>query len=529
MNHPLSCRRFRDENSNGIDSEKPTAKMETDIYQFDEDNRIERTPEPEPERRYPKRERKQRNGYQMGSSISAKPKSKKFIKQDDDDLEKMDFWYSWYDWSDCKLAKRYDKERNFYPQPGPSQLNYYEDDVIVGYYRSMDKCENEHGKKRTTPQRQSTRDAKTAKKSSTKNKDKLSNNVQLSMLDEDSDWENDIQMQSFYEQSFVQNATLLSNKSIDGADSNSPNSFNSSVQTVKNESPLNTTLSTPVLVKIIENLKNTSTDLKNELGKNEPDACTIKPKQNAPRPSDVRLALNSHEIPKIVHPVPFYSDPNDVLVENSKKEIGHTVLQLAGNAVNDCDEFESLLNIQGMTKWQRSIGLRSMTRHNNTKTIDHPNGIRQRLSRSNKIVNLEPSVKPPTKNHVEIWLKMRAQTIENRSKHCEIINLDDDDDDVKKNINNDIAAIDISKNSEENQQKLPSNTLNNDLYKALCSRKELTVSLVSKQKKTEQLKPQSLEAEKQTDSDDDVICLDEPIQSQNNNHSFGGQLVRCSK
>lgn len=93
----------------------------------DDDDIIETTPEPV--RRYPKRNRTPRQ-YLLRSEMPTAAKKRKFKPQPSNEGNKIDSIYSWYEWSDCEIAKRYDEERNFFPQPGPSNLNYYEDDNL---------------------------------------------------------------------------------------------------------------------------------------------------------------------------------------------------------------------------------------------------------------------------------------------------------------------------------------------------------------------------------------------------------------
>lgn len=536
-NNHLSCRRIQYKSNSVTRSAADSTQQHCDSD--DDDEVDDSTPEREPEKitRYPKRVRVPRVStlaqYQMGTTTAKKPRKPR--KRDDDELNKMDTWYSWYKWSDCKLAAQYDKERHFLPQPGPSNLNYYEDDKLIGYYRpvtkhttkinesiskSVDNVERSVAKKRlsnTPPQRKSSRKAKLQKF----NDGDLAivNGISSPNLSEDSDCETDIHMQSFYEQSFIQNAPTPTPSggflTCDESDDDIYNGNNSNSQA---ESLANTTISTPVISKFLENLKNSSSELKvNRLRpqkQNEPnDRCTIKPSKRAPHPSDVNNVLNSHELPKVIHSVPFYSDPNDVIANNSKKEIGHTVLQLTSNSVADCDEFQSELNVVGIGKWQRLIGMRAIRcsqRILDGKVLQNENTIRKEKS-----VLISPSYMPPTKDNVNKWLDMRAQlNIKKRTieQQKQMMNGHDHDDSPQKIRREKAIAALIEQNDDIEDVSPTINDSKDELMRVLRSKKDITVSMVPKRGKAKILKSQSDNENKiQTDSDDDndVVCLDD--------------------
>ncbi|XP_055316014.1 DNA polymerase zeta catalytic subunit isoform X2 [Sitodiplosis mosellana] len=523
----------------------------------DDDEVIETTPErePETERRYPKRTRTTRISALARYQLAAgNKKVKKPRKRDDDELNKMDFWYSWYKWSDCELAKCYDEERNFFPQPGPSNLNYYEDDVITGYYRPLasksthkdneaaatsgDKAGESTAKKRlnsTPPQRYSSQKVKVQKLNDAKGDSPGLFSVYSPILSEDSEEENDIHVQSFYEQSIVANMATPTQ-----ANGNAPDddTFNVGEINSQSESFANTTLSTPVISKFLENLKNSSSELKIQRvlrPRRQKDTCTIKPTVRAPHPNDAKRVLDSHEFPKAIHPVPFYSDPNDVIANNSKKEIGHTVLQLTGNAVADCDEFKSQLNVLGIGKWQRLIGMQAIRcsqRILDSRILNNETTIRKFLAKE-KPVLIRPVYAPPTKENVRNWIDMRSKTKQKKrtSDQYSTMNGVHDDADSPEKIRREKAIAALYECDDEAAAAAAvaptTNGFDHDIMRVLRSNKDLTVLLVSKRTgKTNILKSHSDDENKITRSDNsddeddnDVVCLDDPKPSKPTQHT----------
>lgn len=478
-----------------------------------------------------------------------KKKAKKPKKRDDDELNKMDFWYSWYKWSDCKLAQRYDKERNFFPQPGPSNLNYYEDDILDGYYRpilkntvkgieriskSVDKEKwsppLSTTKKRinnTPPQRYSSRKAKVQKLNNAI-VDSPAANVYKSPST-DFDLENDIHVQSFYEQSFVQNVstpTQQDDEILNGNESDDDISNGVGINS-QGESFGNTTISTPIISKFLESIQNSSSELKLKNQRLRPrlkstHTCVIKPSKRGPHMSHVKEILDSHELPKVIHPNPFYSDPNDVIASNSKKEVGNTILQLTGNALADCDAFESQLNVVGIVKWQRLIGMRALRcsqRILDTKVLENENTIRKFLAKE-KPVFITPSYAPPSKREVNNWLNMRMNNSKKKRISDQYPKMNGDHCDSPGEIQRQktIDALNLSDDAKEKISS-PTNGIKNDMMRVLRSKKEITVSLVPKRNKGNILKSQSDDQNKtriDSDEGDDVVCLHdtEPTKNQ---------------
>lgn len=532
-------------------------------------------------RRYPLRERKPRTNLQSfinGSTSTVEKKRKKPPTQNDDDLDKLDALYSWYKWSNCKLAERYDKERNFFPQPGPSNLNYYEDDDIVGYYRPI----GDGKPKKNGVTRSNGSSIKAEKKTPPKTRGRKRNDTQAispipSMWQsnsDNSDWEDDIHVQSIYEQSFAENLNMNAKNSpaCDAISPTPPNHFDwNGSETPKNTNAfLDTTIPTPVLSKFLENLKSAASNEANGQSMKSQrirtiGQCKITPLENTPHRSDIVEALNTHKIPKMTHPIPHYSDPNDILDDHSKKEIGHTILQLHANGINDCEDFQSELNglngeFIGLAKLQRlmtSTNNMPRTRNNNSKTIESAGKCRKFFARE-QTTKISPSEIPPTHSQAIEWMKER--TVNNTKKRTSASYGDKDVENPAK-VQRQNSVSDMKKlnqnhhhNNNNYQQKNSNDVKQNgsqerDIVSELLAKSELTVTRITRSNSTKRNTiPQSTDAnhvqmindnnnskyqdEKDGDADDDdddVICLSDNLPTKEpvtNSFSQVGRLRR---
>lgn len=520
-----------------------------------ENDMMDSTPERESsspvlERRYPKRNRKPRTDltdYHIKTSTSKESKRKKSSTDDDDDddLGKLDMLYSWYKWSDCKISQRYDKERNFYPQPGPSNLNYYEDDDLTGYYKPVKVKESATRSNRLLSKRanekRSTETKTKERKTSEVHKDSLIVKGLLSpSFSNDSDWENDIQVQSFYEQSCRKRSILATQNRADELSpiSLSPE-YNETSGEINGAPNMNTTLNTPMMTKFLESIKMpTSEEKPRTMQRASPDRCTIQFK-NIPSRTNIKQVLNSHQLPKVVHPIPFYSDPNDILAEGSKKEIGHTILQLNGNAVNDCDEFESQLNINGMVKWQSLIAHQSQRGLRARDKKSHENGINVRGALAKQIlVRTKPASLPPNREQAKKWLKMRAKTNDIKRTAAQLNNHDRNECPAKIRRENGISNKNTSKpiDSIHETQTVKQNGFKEDAMNKLLSKPELTIRRITRQgtKQITQLFSNDenhvqYPDENNDDSNDDVIFMSETLPTNRTNDISFGQLVGYTK
>ncbi|XP_052868750.1 DNA polymerase zeta catalytic subunit [Anopheles cruzii] len=136
---------------------------------------------------------------------------------------------------------------------------------------------------------------------------------------------------------------------------------------------------------------------------------TITPTASAPSYEDASRAIESFEIPAVVNRTPFYGDPADV---TGKKEVGHTVLHIPGNSLNDVEDFRSAIG-----------GLRSLNtlRYDNLQRV-YGDSIHQALGtgvpRSDRMlellssdatVRIRPAELPPTHREAVSWLDARCR------------------------------------------------------------------------------------------------------------------------
>lgn len=498
-----------------------------------EEELIEANGNDEMKRRYPKRDRKPRVAFEIGNQLNTdsekktKPKLKR--SKDDDgeggDLEKMDFWYSWYEWSDCEISKQYDRERNFFPQPGPSTLNYYEDEDLSGYYRPvvMETPLNSRMRKRKyTTGWDSNRKTKINK--SKINIDFDTNDPLSPPSSDNSDWENGIEVQSFYEQSFAQqNSATKFSRSPDVTVSPIPKC--SPHQNIdENSDPNNTSISMPMMAKILKNILDTSTVEKVRKLPKRINSVTIRPAEKPSNHNETVRTMNVHNISEAVHPIPFYSDPNDLIADNTRKEIGNTILQLKGESVNDCEEFRSQINVSGIHKWQHLVATSSTSRNlrkvnNKSKTLDDDiNTVRKILTKDNKIIKIKPTLRAPKFKDSKKWL-VHLLSLPNEKSNSFAIDLDtknhhhhqmDVDSPVKVRREKATAVLqdsdDDCKIIDDNRGLNGCNSEfhNNDHVNRLLHNKNITLSVVSKSGKKE-----AVLSRPSDDDSDDVICLDD--------------------
>lgn len=71
------------------------------------------------------------------------------------------------------------------------------------------------------------------------------------------------------------------------------------------------------------------------------NVCIITPSLAPPDPSEVPQRMAEFNIPKFVHPSPFYSNPKDV---TGKKEVGHNILEVTGKRLCDLEDFKPALH-----------------------------------------------------------------------------------------------------------------------------------------------------------------------------------------
>lgn len=420
--------------------------------------------EPPPaERRYPQRNRKPRTdltGTYLSSLCGTEQKKPKHHpkKQNEEELDKLDLMYSSYAWSECKLAERYDKDRKFVPQPGPSTINYYENDIIDGYYKPITKPTSRARRKRSNSNESNDANGKRAKTEE--------NGVPRDPLDTEYDYsesvydyESDgIMVHSFYGQSFIQNTPII--------EQDSPDMFVSPV-TENDDGRANTTILTPMVQKFLETVVS-----------DDNEKYMIRPQLDPPNKDDVNAEIKSNQILPIEHPTPYYSDPADIIPANAKKEIGQTVLRLRGRSTNDCEEFKSSnVNIIGLNEMKKQFGKNCAKADLNIS--------------SKRSIQIRPITEPPTLEAARAYLREMHDSAQSKNnnnlsspdkangKHSSIAL---EDSPVKTTYEQPSAVIEIS--DESNDSTDPNSNLGITLSKILAN-KEISLYSNSKNAKNE--------------------------------------------
>ncbi|XP_037034601.1 DNA polymerase zeta catalytic subunit isoform X2 [Bradysia coprophila] len=269
-------------------------------------------------------------------STQSKDKQDKKAKKKELQLEDM------YDWSDCKVAWEHDKKYNFFPEPGPSHINYYENVSLPGYYapKTIDDA-----------------------------------------MDGDNQSQYDIHIQSMYE------ASLLHQSPISQT-ANSPDllfNISDADDDLASVSPFQ--ISTPLLHSIKSNFRNKDTYI-------------VTPVTITPTAECVRTDLINYDLPQVVSKTPFYSNCDDVA---HIKEVGNHIFQLPN--LDDCESFDSSLIETGLNAWRRNIYMNIMSMDDKeklqNKSLDE---IREFFAVQKRIVII-PSKTPPSVQQVKLWLR----------------------------------------------------------------------------------------------------------------------------
>lgn len=236
----------------------------------------------------------------------------------DDEIENL---------SPTEITSRQDKERNFYPQPGPSH-------VYISPMRIPTKIEapspntsilnsqklkdnlNELARAFGTPP------GKVVTKSEP-------NTAEFS--DEEFDYEEDDHISSFY------NQTMMLDDFISEEDEDTE---------VKSEDTIE--------------IANTECQV----------PCIITPAIDPPEVSEVLERLKDFNIPQFVNPSPFFSCSKDL---TTKKEVGFNVLAIRGNLMSDLEEFKSCLadstEVKSVKKMKKIKHIAAITPYNNPPTF----------------------------------------------------------------------------------------------------------------------------------------------------------------
>lgn len=126
--------------------------------------------------------------------------------------------------------------------------------------------------------------------------------------------------------------------------------------------------------------------------------CVIKPQLDPPILELEDLFQNN--ISEAVNQIPFYGNPKDV---TDKKEVGHVILELHGNKLNDLEEFHGLISQSNsiycyrVAYLKRDLGLAD-------ELLKHSSHVRHFLS-TEKLVTICPNEDPPNYFNAKSWLR----------------------------------------------------------------------------------------------------------------------------
>uniref|UniRef100_A0A182M9W4 Uncharacterized protein n=1 Tax=Anopheles culicifacies TaxID=139723 RepID=A0A182M9W4_9DIPT len=132
----------------------------------------------------------------------------------------------------------------------------------------------------------------------------------------------------------------------------------------------------------------------------------------APTREDAQRAIDKLEIPAVVNTTPFYSDPADV---TGRKEVGHTVLNIAGNSLNDEQEFTSTIAGLGSLKHLRYDNLHRTFGENINDVLGPIGPTGPSSERMNELlasegcVAITPSEDPPNRTEALNWVDNRCR------------------------------------------------------------------------------------------------------------------------
>lgn len=317
-------------------------------------------------RRYPIRDRRKPvnlaldgTSSRASSSTSSKDKQEKRDKKRPIRLEDM------YDWSDCMVALEHDKKYNFFPEPGPSHINFYENVNLPGYY---------------APQ-------------------SLNDSIESDSQSKDDYNEYDIHCHSLYEASILQHSPISQRN-------HSPDPF-FNISDLDEEPSFQ--ISTPLLRSIKANFQTSANKYRTT------HEYVATPVTITPAVGPVLKDLINYDLPQVVSKVPFYSNSDDVA---NIKEIGNHILQIPN--LTECENFESSLISTGLNAWRRNI-YTNIASMDNKETLQNKSlyEIREFFAVQKRII-IKPGKVPPTVNQAVLWLRNKRE--ENNKKMVDVDN-----------------------------------------------------------------------------------------------------------
>lgn len=304
--------------------------------------------------------------------------------------------------------------------------------------------------------------------------------------DDNSDWENDVRIQSFYEQTFCE-VTM---------DERTENATTANHSPTTNSQNIDPNVHTPRAladgrrpVAIVNGNSRTVAKGRRRIAADQQAADTVKPNNAAPTRHDINCMFDAHVLPKEIHVRPFYSDRDDMLAHAARKEVGHNVLELTSNAIVDLEEYGGLTDVCNLAQTQQMLA--GQVSKDAGRLLRNP---RKALAPM-RPVTIKPSGRVPMAPAINNWMshspiKVRRETAAAAAAATARVPPDTEDD---------TATL---------QTRAQRKCEQDAALHGILVNKSLTVSVRTKcGKKKTILKP----AESEQNSDDDVICLDDPL------------------
>lgn len=272
----------------------------------------------------------------------AKTRAKRvLLKKTAPDLDEL------YDRINCHVASMYDKKHNFYPEPGPSTINYYADINIPGYYTPAadTKVPNAKGRQRKTT---------AAKADEKRNNESV---VIVPLLRSHTFDEALVAMEQYgipYSNDNINESVPMDELDVFSSDVlDSGEGFNARTlklaagpkQARKKRTPTPTTIT--------------------DAGFTAPmvaDTCTVLPLLRAPTYIEVFDAMPAYDLPYVTATEPFFSDPADAIAR--AREVGPAVLCIPTRTLADLDGFvsEVLGDGEGLAAHKNELAIKVLGR-----------------------------------------------------------------------------------------------------------------------------------------------------------------------
>uniref|UniRef100_A0A1Q3FV46 DNA polymerase zeta catalytic subunit n=3 Tax=Culex TaxID=53527 RepID=A0A1Q3FV46_CULTA len=141
--------------------------------------------------------------------------------------------------------------------------------------------------------------------------------------------------------------------------------------------------------------------------KDESAKISVTLEEKPPSFEDALEALQKFVIPQVINREPFYSNPDDV---TGRKEVGHIVLNIGGNSLNDLEEFKSVVPGLGSINQARYEKLSSIYGEDLHEALGvsalRPSSARlKELLATETPIAIHSAARPPSKHEAKVWLE----------------------------------------------------------------------------------------------------------------------------